>query len=171
MDDVNSWMRGTPEFHENWTTMKSNDSTVCWKYLKIYELSVKFLAHFGVFWPRKPYLFITQEKSDWLTMISSSQNISTLILPIASDSKYELLTGASLLRVLKSSRFLTSVFLTGSYQNSRHFSALKKPLDGKFSEKWNYIYRKQGNIYPHFIFICFALVVSKKFKTVQSQLF
>ena len=28
VEDVNSWMRGTHEFHENWATANSNDSTV-----------------------------------------------------------------------------------------------------------------------------------------------
>ena len=28
VEDVNSWMRGTHEFHENWATTNTNDSTV-----------------------------------------------------------------------------------------------------------------------------------------------
>lgn len=28
VEDVNSWIRGTHEFHENWTFAESNDSTV-----------------------------------------------------------------------------------------------------------------------------------------------
>ena len=35
VEDVNSWMRGTHEFHENWATTNSNDSTVC-IYTEIY---------------------------------------------------------------------------------------------------------------------------------------
>ena len=40
VEDVNSWMRGTHEFHENWATTNSNDSTVHVHVLPIYVFSM-----------------------------------------------------------------------------------------------------------------------------------
>ena len=40
VEDVNSWMRGTHEFHENWATTNSNDSTVHEHVLPIYVFSM-----------------------------------------------------------------------------------------------------------------------------------
>lgn len=46
MEGVNPWKKGTHEFHENWATKKSNDSTVYIWIENLYFYETKIMEHF-----------------------------------------------------------------------------------------------------------------------------
>mgnify|MGYP003692153357 CR=1 FL=1 len=81
VEDVNSWMRGTHEFHENWATTNSNDSTVHVHVLLIYVFSmysrlIWYMSDISrLYWPqillRPPLLLM--ESSMWLILGSANK--------------------------------------------------------------------------------------------------
>ena len=45
VEDVNSWMRGTHEFHENWATTNCNDSTVFKQWIVLFRKKLRRCVH------------------------------------------------------------------------------------------------------------------------------